>query len=53
MQIIDTGYVGTWDGYETLPVHFDLLKYDALNAGGEHNIDDLNMVTLIPLNTTC
>lgn len=44
VQIIDTGDAGAWDGYETLPVHFGLLKYDESNAGGEHNIDDLNMV---------
>lgn len=44
VQIIDTGDTGAWDGYETLPVHFGLLKYDDSNAGGDHSIDDLSMV---------
>mgnify|MGYP003670416657 FL=1 len=44
VQIIDTGDTGDWDGYETLPVHFGLLKYDDSYAGGDHSIDDLNMV---------
>ena len=44
VQIIDTGETGAWDGYETLPVHFGLLKYDDSYAGGDHSIDDLNMV---------
>ncbi|ABG40483.1 hypothetical protein Patl_1965 [Paraglaciecola sp. T6c] len=44
VQLINTGEHGNWDGYETLPVHFGLLKYDDSYAGGKHNIDDLNMV---------
>ena len=44
VQIIDTGETGAWNGYENLPVHFGLLKYDDSYSGGKHNIDDLNMV---------
>jgi len=44
VQLINTNEFGNWDGYESLAVHFGLLKYDDSYSGGKHDIDDLNMV---------
>ncbi|MEP1445176.1 MAG: hypothetical protein ABJK37_03550 [Paraglaciecola sp.] len=44
VQMINTNESGNWNGYETLPVHLGLLKYDDSYSGGRHDIDDLNMV---------
>lgn len=43
-QLINTNEFGNWDGYETLPMNFGILKYDESYAGGSHDLDDLNLV---------